>query len=334
MIEAAGGCAVRLTGAGGHDGNIGFYTHVNLCGYAKAVVSEALDGLYSDLSAVAVINSCDAMRRVGDLFATVAPNLPSHVIDIPRQSDDEAIDLFVVRLRQFAAFLERALCRRVDEDALGDCIDSSNQARALAARWEEEGRRGGFPKGLRFHYAPLTQRHRQTSREFVRDMTGQLEAWKAQTPTPAAPRGRPRLLVTGGFSLLDEVFSALDQAGVDAWAVDHCHAGRMTNRIERTDDPFRDLAVAYLNRRPCPRMSFADRRIDWLEEVVRDMRVDGILYVLLGNCDQFMYDVTLLRDRLRDSGTPLLVLQTSMPGARNEQWKTRLDAFCEILHAR
>jgi benzoyl-CoA reductase/2-hydroxyglutaryl-CoA dehydratase subunit BcrC/BadD/HgdB len=62
----------------------------NLCPYVRSVLDEAEGGRGQTLAAVSFVASCDAMRRLADVWRMRFPGTPVHVIDSPRRRDRAA----------------------------------------------------------------------------------------------------------------------------------------------------------------------------------------------------------------------------------------------------
>ena len=83
IIMAAGCQPFRLSGSGEPVKQADAYLHANLCPYVRGVFDQALEGAYQ-LDGVVFVNSCDAMRRLYDVFRLYLKPHFSFMLDLPR----------------------------------------------------------------------------------------------------------------------------------------------------------------------------------------------------------------------------------------------------------
>ena len=123
------------------------WIHPNTCGYVKNVLAAALDS--EDLDAVGIIiaNSCDAMRRLYDLWTGYVPRVPAFFLDVPKKSDDDSIAFFASELARLSEWLHGELRgTRVTETNLGEAARTCNEIRSLMG--EVFGLQAAVPSGI------------------------------------------------------------------------------------------------------------------------------------------------------------------------------------------
>ena len=91
------------------------------------------------------------------------------------------------------------------------------------------------------------------------------------------------------------------------------------------EDPVGAYADILLNSYPCIRMDDTKERLDVL---MRDRRIDGVVYHTVKFCDLYSYEYAELKDRLN---IPILKLETDYTDALEGQIRTRIQAFIESL---
>ncbi len=150
-----------------------------------------------------------------------------------------------------------------------------------------------------------------------------------------SPRG-PRLLVTGN-SLPPAYLDLIEDLGGNVAGDDLCQSYRYClPDVEQGlagsgRDLFLALARGYLQRPACPRMLAGPARFAYLQTMIQDCRVQGVVYHALKFCDACLYDYALLRNRFTEVGIPVLYLETEYRDAGLEQARTRIQAFLEML---
>ncbi|MBC7335747.1 MAG: 2-hydroxyacyl-CoA dehydratase [Clostridia bacterium] len=158
-------------------------------------------------------------------------------------------------------------------------------------------------------------------------------------PGTAAVTGNrtgPRILLSGSI-LPPGLVAMLEECGATVVADDLCCGARYLGACREEEvaaadaDPFTYLAALYLNRTPCPRMREAEDRWEHLVRMVREYRTDGVVFYSLKFCDFHHYAFPRLRQRLQQSGIPVLRLETEYTPQMSGQWRTRVEAFLESL---
>jgi len=95
----------------------------------------------------------------------------------------------------------------------------------------------------------------------------------------------------------------------------------------------RALASYYIYDRPsCPRM-YGDqpRRMDYIQELAKEFRVDGIIGERLIFCDQWLVEHYMTGLDLKEAEIPFLQLDREYIMGGKGQLRTRVQAFLETI---
>jgi benzoyl-CoA reductase/2-hydroxyglutaryl-CoA dehydratase subunit BcrC/BadD/HgdB len=159
--------------------------------------------------------------------------------------------------------------------------------------------------------------------------------------TPLASKTSPRLLVTGAPIILPnfKVPAIIEQ--FDAVIVmDETCAGSQSHydpvAVDEWNmlDMLRAVGERYLMPSVCPCFIKAEDRIDKLVDLVKEYRIDGVVYHTLRLCLLFDIESQKVRDIMEDNGVPFLHINTDYSREDKEQLRTRIEAFIEILQSR
>lgn len=314
----------------------------NFCPYVRAVLQAGLAGTYSSLAGCVFVNSCDAMRRLSDIWrsSTGLPELL--VLDLPRREDRLAAGHFRRRLEILARELATRGGRAVTAETLRQSISLYNRMRALLR--EIAGLARGDAPALAASTVRAAARLAMTAAP--EDAITALEGIAARadeqgdragtggasgTSRGAGPR-RPRIVVTTGPWPDDGFLATVEEAGALVVAEDSCTGERFWGHTVAEDgDPWEAIARAYLGKPPCPRVSDTSRRLEYLLSLVRQNRAGAVLAVAPKFCDHHLYDLPLLKRELAAAGIPLLSLEQDLVSAPSGQHLTRLQAFLEVI---
>ncbi len=143
----------------------------------------------------------------------------------------------------------------------------------------------------------------------------------------------PRILISGvpmGVGS-DKVARILEESGASVVGFENCTGYKQVFTVEKTADPLDVLARQYLSI-PCSVMSPNQGRLDLLDRLVRDFKVDGVLDLTWQACHTYNVESHSVEKHLRDThGLPLLHLETDYSDSDTEQLRVRIQAFLEML---
>lgn len=305
------------------------YIDRNFCPYVRTCLGEALDGYYSFLDGLVVVNSCDPMRRLYDTWRYYVGGDFIQLLDLPRVDTDSAVAYYRERLEDFKAEIEKHFKVKVSDEMLSDTIAVQNRNRSLLKELYLLNINKGMP-------LPATQVQAVIRAGTVLPAevyTGLLEQLLRDVDSSDDGRSDgPRLLITGSILDNPQIIGLVEEYGAHMVGDDLCTGTRrFWDTAEAEDDPLTALSSHYLNRIPCPRMKESLRRFDHIFRMIGDLRVNGVIFYTLKFCDPFLFDVPVLKGLLDDKGIPNLVLEGDYSPGTLGRVKTRIEAFVEML---
>ncbi len=298
-----------------------------LCPFVRAVFHRFASGEEALPDSVAFVRCCDAMVRLHDVWKAY---LPGHLslLDLPKISSPEAVRYFAHVLEEWALALGREGPREVTADRLREAIRWMNRARSLFRAIFSE--RTTNPDGI-----PFDAVH-EWSRRWLADPTvGSLEEILRERASRAAvpPRGgRSRVLLTSSMLDQPEIIRTIQGTGLEVVVEDECMGARhYEGDVSEEGDPYLAIAERYLTRWPCPRMHGHERRLQRLDRLMEQGRVQGVIALQLKYCDQCAFDLPLLKGHCEAKGVPLLVVENDYGEGGSGQIRVRVEAFAEML---
>jgi len=305
--------------------------HPNTCGYVKSLLAAALDGGAAEAAGIVIANSCDAMRRLYDLWTAYVGSVPAVFLDIPKKADDDSITMFAAELKRLAETLPTAFSGKpIDAAGLREAIRTCNEIRVLmgdvfaAQRCAQSDGVGARVFDLCLAGTTQTRRDFAASiRQFLVAVAGERRSAKA-----------PRIVLAGGLVNGRDIAAAVERAGAHLIALDTCLGLRhYEGCVEAAaPDPFLALARRYLTKPGCARMQGFEERIRWTKQVADESGADGIVFCSPKFCGPCAYDVPLLAERCRALGIPFLSVEHDYEGSGREQLSSRVGAFVELRH--
>lgn len=305
------------------------WIHPNTCGYVKSILAAGLAAGEPRAAGIVIANSCDAMRRLHDLWTAYVPAVPAFFLDMPRKRDADSIAFFASELRRLGEWLHTTLPGSApDKEKLRAAVQTCNQIRALMGKvflGQRDVHADGF--GTRVFDLCLAGT-RQARSEFVAEIDGFL----ATVPPKTHDTGKRRIVIAGGLVNQRHVVAEIENAGGHVVALDTCIGLRHYQAAVAEDAPdlILDLARRYLTKPSCARMEGLEERIGGIQSLAEDVQADGVVFCSLKFCDPCLYDVPLVRATLRESGIPFLWLEHDYAWSGLGQLRTRIAAFLEL----
>lgn len=151
----------------------------------------------------------------------------------------------------------------------------------------------------------------------------------------------PRLLITGAPIIWPnfKILNIIEEAGAIVVADELCSGTQwLYNPVEvdewTEEGCLRAIANKYLLASTCPCFTESNDRIDRLLDLIKEFKVDGVIYHSLRLCQLYDIEFNRVRQVLKEKAIPLLNIYTDYSQEDVEQIKTRVEAFLEMLKSR
>ncbi|MGO9147179.1 MAG: 2-hydroxyacyl-CoA dehydratase subunit D [Desulfomonilia bacterium] len=302
----------------------------NTCCYVKSLFADALGGAFSDIDAVILANSCDAMRKLYDLWKACVKKPAALFMDIPKKRDADSITFFASEFRRLAFQLEGLPGGLpVTSEGLGGPIKQMNDLRSA---WME------LYKTLKNHETSIRGTDVFT---LMHDESGLDPAGLKDKITTLlhAHRGKKsvgngkKILVTGNILNRPELVFMIEAAGGSIAGFDTCFGMRHYELFvdEGTQDPFDALAGRYLLRPQCARIMGIAEQIDYLKKAIEATKADGVIVSKVKFCDNLTYNVPAFQEAVAAAGARCLVLENDYEFSDIEKARIKVETFLEML---
>ncbi len=304
------------------------WIHPNTCAYVKSILAAGLDAGDFQAAGIIVANSCDAMRRLYDLWTEYVPAVPAFFLDLPKKRDKESIAFFASELKRLTDWLHIEIQGTAADSAnLAAAARTCNEIRSLMAevfRAQCSAQSNGL--GTRVFDLCLAGT-RQPKSDFATEIRRLLASVEQKSAA-----GKRRIVVAGGLINKCQVVSEIERGGARVVALDTCIGRRHYEGLvdEDAQDPIVNLAKRYLTRPACARVECVEDRIVHVKRLVDDTRADGVVLCSLKFCDPYLYDAPLIGGRFREFGIPFLWIEHDYAWSAVGQLKTRIAAFLEL----
>jgi benzoyl-CoA reductase/2-hydroxyglutaryl-CoA dehydratase subunit BcrC/BadD/HgdB len=293
--------------------------HPAICPYARACLADELvkEGPHHAV----FVNSCDAMRRLYDVWRESFPHAFVYLMDLPRNAGSTGQSLLVQEYRHLMDALRESWGVEITLKDLREANRAREEWR-LYYLAHAEGASG--EERLRM----AMQAHSRSLEELDLSSEGIRRGNHGATGIP--------VLLTGNLLNPSGLVSSLDRAGARVMWLDLCNGDRSfsTSTLaegDNLDSLLASMAVGYLSRHPCARMSDPERRYRLMVSKARESEARGIIYTSLKFCDSYLYDYPGVQDTLKRQGIPVLRLESDYTDGNVGQVLTRVEAFLEMI---
>jgi bzd-type benzoyl-CoA reductase N subunit len=332
IIWAAGALPYRILGTGGEisraDGHLQAYS----CSLVRGALDDALTGKLDFLDGTVFPHTCDSVQRLSDIWRLNA-GLGFHLdLVLPvKLNTKSAEDYMQAVIKKFHHDLETGLGVEITPEKLSKAIQTFNQIRAGLQHIYEIRRDHSGKLSSRDLYAIVKASMVMDRSELAERLSAAVDL--LQTQNPKTDTAGKRLMLTGGICSMPEIYHQIENVGGAVVWDDFCTGSRyFEGRIDPDGDLLNSIGQRYFNRIICPakhRDCFS--RGDSLLKMVKNTRAQGVIFVLLKFCDPHAFDFPYIKELLDRAGIPSMLLEIEDQQTSEEQLRTRLEAFIELL---
>jgi benzoyl-CoA reductase/2-hydroxyglutaryl-CoA dehydratase subunit BcrC/BadD/HgdB len=306
-----------------------YMSNVN-CTFAKCCLDYGLGEEFSFLDGLVSMNSCDHVRRVYDIWRLKKPLPFMHFLSVPHSNHERAIEWYKDELTIFKDAIENHFGVSVTPAKLEKAIEIYNRTRKLIRKLSEVMKQD-FPPITGTEYLNIILASFVTPKEqYNQLLEGLLEEIKLMK---AASDFRVRLMLIGSaFDQLD--FAKIIEDSNGRVVTDTlCFGSQFYYDIfEGDSDLMGALTKFYLNKASCPRFSEAVKeRLDFIEEKIREFRVDGVIYQRIRYCNLWGGEAFLTAKKLEEIDIPFINLEREYYPTALGALRTRIEAFLERI---
>jgi len=308
----------------------------NLCpmiksSYGFAVTDTCPFFFFSDL--IIGETTCDGKKK---MFEIMQQKKPVHVMTLPHtQTGADAMQFWVAEMRRLRTRLEQDLAVTISDNQIWEAIDLVNEERQAIKALHDLNQSNPPPiPGLKLLQASWLRAFAVDKREVIDRIRQLIDV--AKSNVPATPSSKPRVLLTGcpvGLGS-EKVVTLLDELGADMVTMENCSGYKtlelMTSHEHR--DPIEALAEKYLQI-PCSCMSPNSYRLDLLERMMADFRVDAVIDLPWQACHTYNVEAYSVGQLVRKHGLPFLHLESDYSQSDIEILRVRIEALLEMVHA-
>jgi len=340
VIQAAGAIGVGLC-AGSQfwvpDGEK--YLPRNLCPLIKAVVGAKTSHTcpyFESADLVVGETTCDGKKKCWEILNEFAP---VHVINLPHMKRAQDVSAWAEEISAFIGKMEDLTGNKVTAEILAEKIELINERRAVLERLYAARKASPVPISGKDCLLVTQLAFFDDPRRFVAKASAlcdELERRIAESSGVFQPDA-PRIMIAGTPQVIPnwQLHHIIETAGAVVVCEETCTGTRyFENPVSPAgpglDEQIEALAERYLNIN-CACFTPNDARIDDVLRLASEYRADGVIYYNLQFCHSYNVEYRKIEKALKDAGIPVMMVETDYSGNDEEQVRTRVEAFLEML---
>jgi benzoyl-CoA reductase/2-hydroxyglutaryl-CoA dehydratase subunit BcrC/BadD/HgdB len=151
------------------------------------------------------------------------------------------------------------------------------------------------------------------------------------------PKGAPRLLISGSPQAVPnwKLHHIIENSGAVVVCEETCTGTRyFANRVDEggatVAEQLQRLADRYMGIN-CACFTPNPSRIEDIIRLVKEYRADGVVHYNLQFCHNYSIEYHQVERALKEAGIPVIKIETDYGEEDNEQIRTRIEAFIEML---
>ena len=344
LIYAAGAVPVKLCSGNYTAFSVGdSIAPRDACPLVKAIAGFQQTGLmpiYKDCSMMVIPVTCDCKKKIAGMLSDQCDVMTMH---IPASREDEDIEEYIRQLYELMERLEKAVGNRISYESLAQGFRRVGYAQYELSEFIRLKKQ--LPYLIRGSHAMAIL---NSSAYMPADVWGRAlhrvnESLKrniSQKKTVTSKK-LPRILLTGSPIVFPNVKIPLliEETGGIVAGDETCMGERgLWDPAVITDNSFDGMIRALANRslRPCPCPTFADnsQRIYRLKQLIKENRIQGVIYHVLRGCLVYDHEYKRIENELGELDIPVIRLESDYNEEDIEQLRIRIEAFIELIKLR
>ncbi|XES76159.1 MAG: double-cubane-cluster-containing anaerobic reductase [Candidatus Bathyarchaeia archaeon] len=281
--------------------------------------------------------TCDGKKKVYELLNE---HTPTYVIEVPHKPDTpQGRSLWLKELEEFKTQLEKLTGNTITAKKLKASIELINNKRKALKRLAELRKATPAPiSGLDALIVTQIGFYDDVKRftTKVNELCDELEE-RVKNGVGVTDKNAPRLMVSGCPMAVPnwKLPSIAESAGASIVVEESCVGSRyFMDMVEPKGESLNDLLEALVEKYakiPCACFTPNDARIESVNQLAKDFKVDGVVYYTLQFCHSYNVEAVKVGKALKGEDVPMLKIETDYTMEDAEQIRTRLEAFLEMI---
>ncbi|MBI4620984.1 MAG: 2-hydroxyacyl-CoA dehydratase [Desulfobacterales bacterium] len=299
------------------------------CEFVRNLFDLALDKKFGFLDSMVLCNTCDAVRHLYNMWDTYVDSVPCYMVNNPQKMYDESgFKFYRMELEKFKKLMEDLSGNKITDESLKKSIELYDETRKLLKELNDLRKRD-IPaiSGSEFLVTSMASMlmPKEKANPLLRKLIDEVKNREIKNADG------PRILLTGSIIDNPTLIELVEDMGGVVAVDDLCTSAKyFWYTTKPNNDPMDAIVRFNLERTLCACAHPSEDRYDYLQELIREFNVDGIIYFNIKYCHPFVYESAIFRKKLEEE-VPTLTLEVDHSLSGLGQLKTRVQAFIEML---
>ena len=342
LVYAAGAMPVRLCSGSYTAYSIGDeYVPRDACPLVKAVMGfchTKTEPVYDNCSLMVIPVTCDCKKKVAGMLEQIKPTVIMHLP--PEKAEDADTEEYLRELYRLIPHLERVTGKQITADSLAEAINDVGYAQYEMSQFMRYRRSDPALLHGTQVMAVMNAFSYMRAGEWAEQMHRlNMELARRQRQKQFVGKAKqPRILITGSPIAFPNIKIPLliEEMGGMLVADETCFGERAlydpTVIIDRSfDGMMRSLASRYTRPCTCPVFVDNSQRIYRLKQMIKDHKVQGVIYHVLRGCLVYDYEYQMMEEELGRLNIPVIRVESDYNEEDVEQLRIRVEAFIELI---
>lgn len=277
--------------------------------------------------------TCDGKKK---MYEYLGEFKPVHVMELPNRQSPQGLQLWKNEIIKMKEYLEEKFNVTITEDAIREAIKIKNEERRALKELYEVMKADPVPiEGQNLFKVLYGSTYKFDKKKVPGEIRELVKKIKSEYEIEHKIEKKPRILVTGCpiGGATEKVIRSIEENGGVVVTYENCSGAKAIDELvdENNPDVYQALAERYLNI-GCSVMSPNPKRLELLDRLIDEYKVDGVVEVVLQACHTYnMERIGIKRFVNEKKGKPYIGIETDYSMTDVGQLNTRIAAFIEML---
>ncbi|MGL5652088.1 MAG: 2-hydroxyacyl-CoA dehydratase subunit D [Paraclostridium sp.] len=301
------------------------------CSIMQSSLEYGLKGSYDELSAVIIPGMCDTLICLGQNWKVAVPQVPYISLVYPQNRKlDSGVTYLVNEFKHVKKELEKICGHEITEEKLHESIEVYNEHRrvmqefvALAPKYSKTIKPSVRNLVIKSGFFMRKEEHT----DLVKNLISKLNKMQVEECTGS------KVVLTGISLDSKDILEILEENNITVVADDLAQESRQFRTlVPDGKDALERLARQWSNVEGCSLAYDPDKkRGSMIADEVKAKGADGVVFCMMKFCDPEEYDYPVVKKDIESSDIPTLYIEVDQQTSNNEQVRTRVQAFSEML---
>ncbi|OSS41165.1 Benzoyl-CoA reductase subunit BadD [Desulfurella amilsii] len=328
IIHAGGFHPARIIGLSSNISLSDIHLQSYACAIVRTLLEDSLSKKLDFLNAFLFLHTCDSMQKLSDIFRMRLSFKHFDLILPVKFNTQSSKEYFVDILEDFKTKLEREQNIKISTGKLNESIQIYNNLRKNLL--DLYNIKSTCPFAIT--YADLSK---IVKASFIMDPLEFIDISSSiiKNITLAPANKTKRIILSGSICVHPDIFGTIENKNASIVWDDLCSGTRFFEQlVEQTGKPINALADRFIKRPICPtKYVNPSYRLDYLKKIIENHNANGVIFLFIKFCEPHSFDYPDQKKTLEKVGIPSILIEIENQNVFDEQTKTRLETFIEML---